>query len=524
MANFVSRLFGRKNEKISSERLINSVGTAMFITDADLTITHISEDALKTMGYAREEVVGKMTCADLCKTSLCGTHNCTIKNCMQTGKTIIGETVAQTKAGKSLPVAACCSVILDDKGHAIGGTEVIFDQTNQKNAIKEIKRLAEAARHGQLSQRADPEKGEGDFRILFEELNQMIDEILSPINEAISVLEKIARRDLTARVTGNFSGDHARIKTALNEAMNNLDSVLVHVASSAEQVATASNQISSGSQMLSQGSSEQASSLEEVSASLQEMSLMTDQNAANSLQARGLAEGASSNTRRGVQNMKKLSDAIGLIKTSSDETAKIIKTIDEIAFQTNLLALNAAVEAARAGDAGKGFAVVAEEVRNLAIRSAEAAKNTTSLIEDSVRNSEGGVELNQEVMKNLEEINEQVFKVSTVISEIAAASEQQSTGINQINTAVLQVSQVTTQVAANAEESAGAAEELSSQAEEMNSMVNLFRLSTSTGKAGNACSAIPSGFGKSAGTIAGSDSNAAAMIPFEDDQAILREF
>ena len=190
-----------------------------------------------------------------------------------------------------------------------------------------------------------------------------------------------------------------------------------------------------------------------------------------------MVEGAQDSTNRGVESMNRLSEAIDRIKTSSDETAKIVNTIDEIAFQTNLLALNAAVEAARAGDAGKGFAVVAEEVRNLAMRSAEAAKNTADLIEESVENAESGVSINQEMLQNLEEINAQVSKVGAVMEEIATGSNQQNEGIEQISTGVDQVNTVTQQSAANAEESASAAEELSSQSAEMQNLVRSFQLS-----------------------------------------------
>jgi methyl-accepting chemotaxis protein len=206
---------------------------------------------------------------------------------------------------------------------------------------------------------------------------------------------------------------------------------------------------------------------------------MTKQNALNAREAKGVAEQARGSADKGVESMNRMSSAINKIKTSSDSTAKIVKTIDEIAFQTNLLALNAAVEAARAGDAGRGFAVVAEEVRNLAMRSAEAAKNTASLIEEAVKNSENGVNINAEVSKNFQEITERTNKVSQVVAEIAAASDQQDQGISQVNKAVEQLNQLTQQNAANAEESASAAEEMSSQSEEMRSMVAGFNLTVS---------------------------------------------
>jgi methyl-accepting chemotaxis protein len=350
-------------------------------------------------------------------------------------------------------------------------------QNTLRNVIDETKSLSQASLAGQLGKRGDAGKYQGCYSELVEGINGTLDAVMAPINEAAAVLDRVAARDLSASVQGDYKGDHARIKSAINTAVQNLDEALSQVAMSAEQITSASNQISSGSQSLAQGASEQASTLEEVSASLQEMSSMTRQNTANAQQARALASDANRVAQEGTRSMQRLSEAIIKIKTSADATAKIIKTIDEIAFQTNLLALNAAVEAARAGDAGKGFAVVAEEVRNLAMRSAEAARNTANLIEESLKNAEGGVAINQEVLHHLTEINKQVDKVSEVMGEIAAASDQQKEGVEQINQAVEQINQVTQQTAANAEESASAAEELSGQAEEMLSMVGSFELS-----------------------------------------------
>ena len=250
-----------------------------------------------------------------------------------------------------------------------------------------------------------------------------------------------------------------------------LQRLAVHMDESADQVASASSQVASSSQSLAEGSSEQASSLEETSSSIEEMASQTRQNADNAEQADGAVKDTAKMVESGVESMQRMNTAINEIKESSNETSKIIKTIDDIAFQTNLLALNAAVEAARAGEAGKGFAVVAEEVRNLAQRSAEAAQNTSQLIEKSQENAGNGVSVAEEVARQLESIQESSKKVTTLIGEISAASKEQAQGLDQVNTAVSEMDKVVQQNAADSEESASAAEELSSQASEMERMV-----------------------------------------------------
>ncbi len=254
-----------------------------------------------------------------------------------------------------------------------------------------------------------------------------------------------------------------------------LRNIIVSLSCGAEQVSAASEQVAMSSQNMAEGASEQASSLEEVSSSLEEMSSMTKQNAENAKQANISAIETRDAAANGATAMSRMSDAINQIKNSSDKTAKIIKTIDEIAFQTNLLALNAAVEAARAGEAGKGFAVVAEEVRNLAQRSAAAAKNTAELIEESQKNSENGVQVSNEVAAILDKIEIGVKKVTQIIEEVSVASKEQSQGIEQINTAISQMDKVTQSNAANAEESASASEELSGQAIELSEIVKVLR-------------------------------------------------
>ena len=308
--------------------------------------------------------------------------------------------------------------------------------------------------------------------------------ISKPVVRMAEVAAKIAEGDVNQTVeytSGDEVGVLADSFRKLIEYIKGIAGATEVLGVGAEQVALASGQINTVSQSLSQSTTEQASSLEEISCNLMEMAAMTKQNTVNAKEAMSISEGARESARNGVESMNHLSNAMNRIKTSSDQTAKIVKTIDEIAFQTNLLALNAAVEAARAGEAGKGFAVVAQEVRSLAMKSAEAAKYTADMIEESVKNSEDGVAINQEVLKNLEEINQQVDKMGEVMAEIAEASEQQSNGVEQVNSAVEQMNSLTQQNAANAEESASAAEELASQAQEMTAMVASFSLSDKGG-------------------------------------------
>ena len=252
-----------------------------------------------------------------------------------------------------------------------------------------------------------------------------------------------------------------------------INGVINNLTQGSEQISSASTQVAQSSQQMAEGASEQASSLEEISSSLEEMASMTRQNADNAKSANEMAAGAREAAEKGSHVMDRMAEAIGKIKTSSDQTAKIVKTIDEIAFQTNLLALNAAVEAARAGDAGKGFAVVAEEVRSLAQRSAEAAKNTASLIEESQKNADGGVRVSTEVGEILKRIFEAAQKVTQLSAEVSTGSLEQAQGIEQINTAVAQMDKVVQGNAANAEESASASETLSAQAHDLSRQVGV---------------------------------------------------
>ncbi len=249
-----------------------------------------------------------------------------------------------------------------------------------------------------------------------------------------------------------------------------LNRIIAGLSTAVEQTDAAAGQISSASQSSAQGASEQAATLQETTSSVEQMASMCKQSAVNAGEAKGLASAARTSAESGTEAMGRMSTAIDGIKKSSDETAKIVKTIDEIAFQTNMLSLNAAVEAARAGEAGKGFAVVAEEVRNLAQRSADAAKTTADLIEQSTARADSGVQIGQEVGKVLAEIGENNRKASDLVAEIAVSSNEQAQGIDQISAAMGQMNDLTQASASGTEETAAAAEELGNQAEELNRM------------------------------------------------------
>ena len=309
-----------------------------------------------------------------------------------------------------------------------------------------------------------------------------------------------------------------------------INRVIAGMQAGSEQVASASGQVSSSAQQLAEGSSEQASSLEQTAASLEMMSAGAKESATNSKQANTRSQEVKAHAEKGQTAMADLNEAMEKIKNSSDETAKIIKTIDEIAFQTNLLALNAAVEAARAGDAGKGFAVVAEEVRNLAQRSAEAAKGTADLIDGAKQNSDLGVQATSDVSAILEEVVSGIVEVSSLIGGLSSTADEQARSVAEVNTAVGQMDSVTQSNAAGAEESASAAEEMSAQAGEMKSLVqDLMKIVGGAGSEGGSSRGVGNsiqsmikkkspfantfGSGKPVGANASMDE----VIPLDDD-------
>jgi methyl-accepting chemotaxis protein len=296
--------------------------------------------------------------------------------------------------------------------------------------------------------------------------------------DVVGSLEKLAHGDLTFKVTPHDAND--KLRHALQKLGSDLTVMISEIQDAGGQINAGSSQVSDAAQSLSQGATESAASLEQISSSMAVIGNQTSQSAANATQANKLATEAYQAAGQGNQQMGAMVQAMGEINSAGQNISKIIKVIDEIAFQTNLLALNAAVEAARAGQHGKGFAVVAEEVRNLAGRSAKAARETAELIESSVEKTARGTEIAEKTSTALEEIVVSITKVTDLIGEIATASNEQAQGISQINIGLQQIDQVIQQSTASAEECAATSEELASQSNQMQQMLSRFKLANSS--------------------------------------------
>lgn len=349
-------------------------------------------------------------------------------------------------------------------------------RSNLLALIEEGNMLSNSAVNGNLNVRGNVDKFKGSYKDIISGMNETLENIMKPINEAVQCISYISDGNLNVYVKGDYKGDHAIIKNSLNKTIDALNLILNRVDTTVDELRDSARQVSDSSQSVSQGATQQASSLEETSSSMTEIGSQSRKNAENAAKANQLTVNVTDAARKGNSHMQEMLESMAQINQSSEHISKIIKVIDEIAFQTNLLALNAAVEAARAGTHGKGFAVVAEEVRSLAQRSAKAAKETTELIEGSVSKIKNGTRTANDTAEALNAIIEGIGKVNELVDEISSASDEQVSGIDQISVALQQIDQVTQTNTANAEESASISEELSQQAHHLKDMLSKFQL------------------------------------------------
>ncbi|MDX8389942.1 MAG: methyl-accepting chemotaxis protein [Mariprofundaceae bacterium] len=373
-------------------------------------------------------------------------------------------------------VGITATAVINDAGDRIATVIEWDDRTQTVQVEKDVDRIINAAKTGDLSTRLETKGKEGFFLNLSEGINTLVDVTEQAINDTIKGLDALESGDLTYRITNDYEGAFDAIKQANNNTADKLADIMGGIVSASEEVATGSKEIMDGNNTLSDRTQQQAAALEQTAASIEEMTSTVQQNADNARQANQLAVSARGQAEDGGKIVSNAVEAMSGITASSNKINDIISVIDEIAFQTNLLALNAAVEAARAGDAGRGFAVVAGEVRTLAGRSADAAKEIKGLISTSVENVEAGSKLVDESGIALNEIMGSVQKVGDIIAEIAAASQEQASGIQQINDAITSMDSAVQQNAALVEETSAASSSLNDQASGMSEMVSAFDL------------------------------------------------
>ncbi len=383
-----------------------------------------------------------------------------------------------------------------------------------ESASERLKSLAD----GNLTDPVNIPKTQDELYELTNALQDTVNSLKLYITKITDALVNISEGNLTDRVHGSFNGDFIKIKSTFNTILLSLIDTFSNIRNAADQVNNGANQVSNGAQALSQGATEQASAIQELSATISDVSQQINNNAKSAKQAESIVDNTMANIISCNDDMNKMLGAMEEINVSSNEISKIIKVIDDIAFQTNILALNAAVEAARAGSAGKGFAVVADEVRSLAAKSAEAAKQTTALIEGSVETVDRGSKIAKQTAKSLAEIVNMSKDIDDIVKNISKASENQAESIHQINTGIDQISAVVQTNTATAEQSAAASEELSGQSLLLTNMIAKFRLGDKEKLFSGADSAVMTGgFGGLSRTSSNSfDFGGSSAAPVEE--------
>jgi len=366
--------------------------------------------------------------------------------------------------------------VVNSRGARLGTAVEWLDRTAEVAVENEVAEIVSAAANGDFSKRVEVAGKQGFFLRLAEDLNRLLETARRGLEDVVVVLSAMADGDLTKSITAEYAGTFGQLKDDANSTVSRLREIVGQIKQASDAINTASQEIAVGNQDLSSRTEEQASSLEETASSMEQLTGTVKQNADNARQANELASGAQQVAEKGGAVVAQVVQTMGAIHQSSSKIADIIGVIDGIAFQTNILALNAAVEAARAGEQGRGFAVVATEVRSLAQRSAAAAKEIKGLISDSVEKVENGSKLVDQAGRTMEEVVAAIGRVAAIMTDIAEASREQSSGIEQVGLAVTQMDEVTQQNAALVEEAAAAAESLEEQARTLLEAVSVFRL------------------------------------------------
>ncbi len=372
--------------------------------------------------------------------------------------------------------------VTNDDDVRIGIVVEWLDRTHEVRIEKEIGAIVESVKAGQLDSRIEMADKEGFFEKLSSGINELTDVIDNVFTDVSSTMQSMATGDLTNRIDSDYQGVYLECKNSINASIDKIAEIVGQVNESAESINNSSQEVASGNNNLSHRAEQQAANLEETASSMEELTSTVKNNSENAQQANQVATSARKLAEKGGEIVNSAVSAMQEINESSNKIAEIIGVIDEIAFQTNLLALNASVEAARAGEQGRGFSVVATEVRNLAQRSATAAKESKELIQTSVQKVRSGTQFVNETGKSLSEIVTGVKKVGDIVAEIAAASAEQSQGIEQVNLAVSQMDEITQQNAALAEQASAASVSMSDQSTNMTQLLSFFKTQSGSGQ------------------------------------------
>lgn len=465
------------NENLRIRDALNNIETCVMIADAKNDIIFLNQSVMNMLSAAESEIrksFPDFTAKDLLYKNMDIFHKNPAHQQGMVAK--LTATFVTTIQIASSTFKLTASPINNDDGERIGTVVEWLDRTSEVRAEQDIERVVNAAAIGNFSERIDESSQKGFLKIIAEGLNQLTSTSDTALIDINRVLASIAQGDLTERVTADYQGSFEELKNGCNGTADSLSHMLTEIREAAETINTASSEISQGNTDLSSRTEQQASSLEETASSMEELTSTVRQNADNARQANTLAAKASDVAVEGGALIDQVVHTMASINDSAQKIADIIGVIDGIAFQTNILALNAAVEAARAGEQGRGFAVVASEVRTLAQRSANAAKDIKSLISDSVSKINNGNDLVGQSGSTMKDIVVSIKRVNDIMSEIAAASAEQSAGLDEVGKAVTQMDEMTQQNAALVEEAAAASESLLSQSEQLKRQVSRFQL------------------------------------------------
>ena len=468
----------QRAEAATRIRLALDVGrTNVLVADADGKIIYVNQSAYRTLQEGAEELQQDLPGFDpeqLLDSNIWSLH----MRPEEQRKAVQALTEEQREdleiGGRSLRLIT--NPVFNADRERIGTVVEFTDRTAEVAVEREVEEIVGAARHGNLERRIEVANKQGFFKSLGEDVNQLLTVVSETFNDIASVMENLSRGDLSHKITRNYQGTYAVVQARVNSTIDQLQEIVGSISTSAKAINTATREVAAGNNSMSKRTEQQATRLEETASSTDELTSTVHSNADNAQLAKTLAGSARELAEQGGLVIGDAIGAMNAIHESSDRIAEIIGVIDEISFQTNLLALNASVEAARAGEHGRGFAVVATEVRNLAQRSAAEAREIKNLIQDSGEKVRAGVNLVNQSGSTLEEIVNSVKKVGDIIVEIAAASREQSQGLEQVNKAVREMDEMTQQNAALAEETSAASASMTEQVQMMTERLQFFKV------------------------------------------------